>query len=133
MRKLYAIENQDDLVGKTIAYTQLAGFNNPALLITTDGGFCMWTIEVRDEEFEETYNQFLNAKLVQHKLFHQNSRLLERLINKGIFTQEEVDGFFANQIAEREEEERQRKIRREQEELKEFERLKAKFEGGGAE
>lgn len=123
---LYVITDQQQLIGKTIAYAEIARYGNPHLLITTDGGLLLWNTENdgEGENFTEVYSQLM---VERHMLSIQDRTLIKMLIKTGVFSQEDLDRFLAGQVEKRKQGRLLQEQMQEQRERNEFERLKKKF------
>lgn len=128
VRKLYIIESQQDLRGETIKYTQIQGFSANGIIVTEKGGICIWKTELYDMDDEEIRTSILKKAHAMYYLYTREPHLLSFLIREGHLSQEEVDLFFADNIRAEAEAKEKARVKKEQEEYAQYERLKAKYE-----
>lgn len=119
------LEEYKDLEGKKIVFSHMAQFAQQITLATECGCILMAKMIPQDEWTEETETFILHEIKVIH-IIESDKFLREELGKLGIFDLKEYKKKVAEQEKERQ---RQWNIEREEREKREYERLKAKFEG----
>ena len=117
---MYFIEKEEGLIGKEIAYTNFAQFADAILIVTKDKGIFVCS---QDEEQIYIYRENRAKNYVL-----KDDYLREELNNLGIITNEEVSEYLEEVILKWEKDKALRKKQDEENELKNYLRLKEKYE-----
>jgi len=121
---MYFIETEEELRGKSIAFTHMAQFAEAITIVTEDKG--IFVVEQEDDEgFSKettTYNELRARKYIfEHKY------ILSELNKLEIITKEEVHNYNEELRLERERMVLEEAARREKREKEEYERLNKKY------
>jgi len=125
---MYFIENQEELIGKTIAYVNMNQFAERILIATTDGGILTVSQESDEYNTEIEIHSKINTKYHILNCKKHNRYIYENLIKYGVFTEEEYNEFVDEHKRKQQEQEKLRLERQKQLELEQYLKLKAKYE-----
>jgi len=119
------LEDYEKLVGKTIAYVNMAQFADQITIATTDGEVLMAEMILQGEWGDEKEIVILSEDRVLNRL-HTNPYIRKKLHELGIF---DLEAYERQRQKELEEERRRLREQQEKREYEEYLRLKKKFEG----
>jgi hypothetical protein len=125
-QNLYLINNPNDLVGKTIAYTNMALYADYIMIATTDGGILCVSQEISEDDNKQT---IVTNKLITEKYLFSNKFMIDILLEKKVVTNKDIENFKEKRINQEKKHIENYKREMEENERKDYERLKAKYEG----
>lgn len=121
------LENYPSLVGKTIAFSWMAQYSDTIVLATTENDVLIAKFSIDyDGDDSEQINILGKAQAIHYLNSDKGKWPREQLGKLGIF---DLEAFKKQEAEKYEKEKAERAAKREIEERKEYERLKAKFEG----
>ncbi|MBM7598242.1 hypothetical protein JOC34_000599 [Virgibacillus halotolerans] len=119
------LTDYDQLVGKTIAFAHMAQFADQITLATTDNEVLMADMESVDESLHDKEITVYSEGMVMNRLNYE-PYLRKKLSEIGVF---DLEAYKEERQKQMEEAKRKREEQKKINEIKEFERLKKKFEG----
>ncbi|MGF9891888.1 hypothetical protein [Priestia megaterium] len=84
---MYFMNNEEELRGKIVAYTQMAGFADAITIVTADKGILVVEQEV-EEVFEKKTTVYHDQRAEAY--FFQNKYVMEELVKRNIITKEDI-------------------------------------------
>lgn len=122
---MYVIEKEEDLVGKTIAFTHVPMHGEQVVLATTDGGI----MAIEQSGYDDDKTIIIENEYGVEILIFRGAFLREKLLEAGVITEKDINDYELK-VKKREEEKIKKQLEfNEKREKEEYERLKAKFEG----
>lgn len=123
------LESYPKLEGKTIAFTHMAQFAEQITIATTDGCILMAKFGYNDDVEDCDYDRPEIYVLGKHRVLgilesDKGKYIREELAKRDLF---DIEAFKERENIKREKELAERRIKREEREKAEYERLKAKF------
>lgn len=128
---MYYITNENDLIGKTIAFTNFAQFAEKLTIVTEDGGIMVINVELDDDDYrgsrKRTYIEI--EPLAKMYLTNENqSWIMKELKKKEILSEEDFQKYEEEKRKKLEDERARFRIEEEKRERELYERLKVKYE-----
>lgn len=123
---MYFMDNEKELIGKEIAFTQMAQFAQAITIATKDKGILI-VEQYTDEDEGDTSIQVYPKKKARAYLA-KNEYLRNKLHEAGVITDDDVAEFDEEERQKFEREREARRLLKERQEKEAYERLKAKFE-----
>jgi hypothetical protein len=119
---MYFITKEEDLIGKEIVFTHMAQFAEAITIVTKDKG--IFVVDMDEINEVNVYNQYrARGYVLRHEW------LRKTLNEKGIISNEEIEEYEHKKKLERQKQEEERLKKQEETDRKNYERLKAKYEG----
>ena len=125
---MYFIENKEELIGKTIAYTNMSRFAECILIATTDGGILTVTQYSDDNGSEIIVHNKINTKYFIMNCKKVRPYLYEDLIKYNVFTEEEYNQLIDKHNKKLKEDKIRQEEYQKKAELEQYLKLKEKFE-----
>ncbi|MFF2531546.1 hypothetical protein ACFVS2_21800 [Brevibacillus sp. NPDC058079] len=121
---MYFISKEEELIGKTIAFTHMAQFADAITIVTSDKGIFVFEQDgCSDDKEIIVYNDTLARRYVL-----EHTYLRKELHEKGIITEEDISKFEEEKRRESERYLQEQEKRVKEQERQEYERLKALYE-----
>ncbi|WP_341285349.1 hypothetical protein [Priestia megaterium] len=84
---MYFMDNEEQLIGKVVAYTQMAEFADAITIVTADKGILVVEQE-GDRDFDKKTSVYHDQRAETY--FFQNKYVMEQLDKKNIITKEDI-------------------------------------------
>lgn len=120
---IYFIETEEELIGKEIAFTQMARFADAITIVTKDKGFLV--IEQWKGDYESQISIYNRANAEKH--IFADDYLVGQLVEKNILTEEDVKNYKKKKQEQVKALAKQIKQEKEEAERRTYQRLKQKY------